>query len=381
MKRTQHHMNQLALPLPCYNQVWPTHGGKHLSGYVKKAQQLVQGFTYSPNAHADDEKLFNYLLNHAGYSRSAHHIVQVDAVIAFLGSHATPRSVADSLFRLTATKIDIAGYEPDPETGEMKPWVGSFSRLEFKYSGIRGGTIIYAFSSLLRETINLTDPPAPFALLDLSEVRQFKTVAGGRLYEWLSLKAHRKWDRGYQVTKEQFVRLLGDTRYTAIGPDGHIVIPRWDNYVKHVVNPAVQELREIAGFDVSVVFRRGNSQGRRIESILLTVMKKGKLTQALLDLELPHALPVSERALLRTVRVTRTAGERLVADRRVARRERAESEIGRGRSEDRERRRARRRGEMLRCGIVGDERGAAREPARHERWHLPCALLHRQPRR
>ena len=117
-------MNQLALPLPGYNPVLPNHAGKHISGYVKKAQQLIQGFTYSPNARADDEKLFNYLLNHAGWRREPYHSVQVDAVLAFLGSHATKQSIADSLWRLTATNIDIAGYEPDPETGEMEPFVG-----------------------------------------------------------------------------------------------------------------------------------------------------------------------------------------------------------------------------------------------------------------
>ena len=114
-------------------------------------------------------------------------------------------------------------------------------------------------------------------------MRQFKTVAGGRLYEWLSLKSHRKWDRSYQVTKQQFVMMLGDTRYTEIGPDGHIVISRWDNYTKHVVDPALKELRQIAGFDVSVFYKRGASQGRRIERIVLTAMRKSKLTYALLD--------------------------------------------------------------------------------------------------
>jgi hypothetical protein len=283
-------MNQLDLPQPAYNPIWPTHAGKHFHGYVKKAQVLVQGYTYSTTAHPDDEKLFNYLLNHAGFKRKAHYSVHVDAVMNFLGSHATRRSVAESLFRLAAAKIDIAGYEPDPESGQMKPWVGSFSRLEFKYSGIIDGTIIYSFSSMLRGTVDLIDPPAPFAMLNLNEIRQFKTIAGGRLYEWLSLKAQRKWDRSYEVSKEQFAMMLGDARYTQIGSNGHIVIPRWDNYTKHVVNPALQELREIAGFDVSVVFKRGNSQGRRIEAILLTVMKKGKESRWLLENEIPTTL-------------------------------------------------------------------------------------------
>ena len=68
-----------------------------------------------------------------------------------------------------------------------------------------------------------------------------------------------------------------------IGPDGHIVISRWDNYTKHVVDPALKELRQIAGFDVSVFYKRGASQGRRIERIVLTAMRKSKLTYALLD--------------------------------------------------------------------------------------------------
>jgi hypothetical protein len=56
---------------PGYNPIWPTHKGKHLHGYVKKIAILVRGYTYSTTAHPDDEKLFNYLLNRAGFRRNS----------------------------------------------------------------------------------------------------------------------------------------------------------------------------------------------------------------------------------------------------------------------------------------------------------------------
>lgn len=229
------------------NLVWENRGN------VKKANSVVM-HRAKGQLQAVDHKLFNYLLNRAYYKiRDPYHRIPVRDAIDYLGPDANINTVNESLRRLGEVHIEI-DYEE--MTGE-KRLVGMHF-LSYDTCRAVGGILTFVFDPLL---LPFLYEPKIYAQLSLQDLRNFKTLAGERLYEKMMLHHKRSYDRTWNVPIEELYEFCG------VPMDA-----RLDNFKKRVIDPAVNEVNEYAPFNLKVAFDGG--RGRKTNLAQFTIVAK-----------------------------------------------------------------------------------------------------------
>lgn len=222
-------------------------------GNVKKANSVVM-HRAKGQLQAEDHKLFNYLLNRAYYRiREPSHRIPVRDAIDYIGNGANINTVNESLRRLGEVHIEI-DYEE--MTGE-KRLVGMHF-MSYDTCRAVSGILTFAFDPLL---LPFLYEPKIYAQLSLQDLRNFKTLAGERLYEKMMLHHKRSYDHTWTVTLDEFFGFCG------VPPDS-----RLDNFKKRVVDPAVNEVNEYAPFNLKVEFDGG--RGRKTNLVKFTIVAK-----------------------------------------------------------------------------------------------------------
>jgi hypothetical protein len=229
------------------NLIWENRGN------VKKANSVVM-HRAKGQLQVVDYKLFNYLLNRAYYKiRDPSHRIPVRDAIDYLGPDASIHAVNESLRRLGEVHIEI-DYEE--MTGE-KRLVGMHF-LSYDTCRAVSGILTFAFDPLL---LPFLYEPKIYAQLSLGDLRNFKTLAGERLYEKMMLHHKRSYDHTWTVTIKELYEFCG------VPMDS-----RLDNFKKRVIDPAVNEVNEYAPFNLKVTFDGG--RGRKINLAQIMIVAK-----------------------------------------------------------------------------------------------------------
>jgi hypothetical protein len=228
-------------------------------GSIKKAAQVILA-RETGELELADRKTFNFLLSRVyGQLRlgeSAIHRVPVSEILDFLG-HSSNDRLHESLSRLGSVEI-LIDYIDDGVAHSSKAHY-----LSYDISKSKDGWVHFSFDAML---LRFLHNPKVFATLESSAVRRFKSTYGQRLYEIMALQLHKRvpvWDPSVDVFRE--VMAIGDS-YT-----------RFDNLRRRVIDPAVDEVNEIAPFSVDVEDVR-SGQGGRVVALRFTVAPKGPRT-------------------------------------------------------------------------------------------------------
>jgi hypothetical protein len=181
-----------------------------------------------------DHKLFAYLLYRAGSALHLpiHRIPMRDAC-DFVDSK--PETVIESLRRLGQVRIDIAYNSNDGW-----PHKAVLHFLSFDASSTRDGKLQYAFDPMM---LSVLKDPRVYAKLSILEVGEFESRAGLRLYQVMSLRAGCTYNRTWTVEVDELKAVLGAPPKM-----------RWGNFVKLVLQPAVEECNRVSRFNLKVEF-------------------------------------------------------------------------------------------------------------------------------
>lgn len=245
------------------------------SGTVKKAIQIVMAREQG-ELDLIDRKTFNYLINRVYSELRADeamvHRVAVADVLDFLGHTSTDR-LHESLARLSSVNI-LIDYQ---DTEGKRHSVGA-RYLSYDMTKASDGWINFAFDPIL---LRFLHNPKVFATISLAHVRRFRSVYSAKLYEIMALhqnRQHPHWEPG-----------LDQFRETMCVGEGY---ERFDNLRKRVIEVAVDEVNEVAPFNVDVEYIRAG-RGGRVVSVRLTALPKGPRT--LLEMSAAGGMTPSRR--------------------------------------------------------------------------------------
>lgn len=228
---------------------------KSQRGVFKKPSSVIMARN-SDGLELRDLKLFHYLLQRAYRNlldQSVHRIPVRDAM-EYLRLTSSSR-LHESLDNLGKVNIEIDYVD---QAGDPHTVVAHY--LSFDVSKAEDGVLHYAFDPIL---LDFLKEPRVYALLNIVPLQKFKTLHASRLYEVMQLNRnliHPTW----KVTVDEAREFFGvQTGYE-----------RWDNLRRRVIEKAVQELNDVADFDVEVEYIRGG-KGGRVQEIHFTPVIKG----------------------------------------------------------------------------------------------------------
>jgi hypothetical protein len=224
------------------NQVVDSAGGMK----VRKAEQVVMA-RESGEIDLIDRKLFNYLLKR-GYrtlqERTIHEVPVRDVLEYLRFTSTTPLN--ESLSRLGKANIEI-----DYRDADGSDHTSVLHYLSFDLSKTENGILQFAFDPIL---LKFLYQPKIYATLDLNTYRKFKSNYAAKLYEVMSMIARRR-DNVWSPTVQDMCDRLG--------------VPvtmrdRFDNLRARVIEKAVDEVNDLAEFDLTVDYIRGGRGGKVI---------------------------------------------------------------------------------------------------------------------
>ncbi|MHB8271417.1 hypothetical protein [Bradyrhizobium sp.] len=219
-----------------------------------------------------DHQIFSYLMQRAGAaagSPGVHRIPTHDA-LAYLGrSHS---DLVASLARLGNARIQIDGCD---DAGKQSIFICSMLS-----ANLRNGSLEYAFDSLL---LKYMDKPAVFSLLHLDELRRFRTMAGYRLFEYLSISfgLEAALVIPHRLTQTELHYIFGDFKQCSTkravekGRQIEIFQPaEWDRFNRATLQRAVEEFNQISTmFNVHAEVRHGG-RGNRVIEVVFSLRRK-----------------------------------------------------------------------------------------------------------
>lgn len=209
-----------------------TRGARAAQTYDRTFPKAIEAVTAKPlgDLNIADQKLFDYLLwlAHDALTSRPVHSVAVRDVLQYLGSGVRLADLEDSLRRLGNVNVEIT-YKNDGQ--EHTVFVHFLSA---DLCRAENGELRYAFDPILLTFLN---QPSVYAAINMMHVRSFRRIGAKRLYEHALLYVKR-YHPVWQVP-------LDDLRRVCDVSDGY---PRFDNFRKKVLEPAVAEVNAIAGF-------------------------------------------------------------------------------------------------------------------------------------
>lgn len=228
---------------------------------LKKAQEIILA---KPEGRLTLQclRLFHLFLYNAtlagrmGAGQGGIHKVSVSEMMEYTGVQSWER-LDEAMSTLASASLVLDYVDEDGVRNTSR-----VHYLSYHMTHSKDGWVNFAFDPLLLEFVY---DPKIYALMSMSDLHSFRTTAGQRLYELLSLRSGRQFAREWEVGIDEFREYLGI-------PAGEYM--RFDNLRARVIDPAVDEVNELAPFRVSIEYRRGG-RGGKVTSIKFVPSPKG----------------------------------------------------------------------------------------------------------
>ena len=257
-------------------------------GILRKAQEIILARS-DVEVSLRAKRLFNLLLYKAmstGRARAEQggmHRISVADMLEYVGGQQSWDRVDEALKTLAMSTLTLDYVD---ENGMRN--TSAVHYLSYHMTHSDDGWVTFAFDPLL---LRFVYDPKVYALMSLSDMRSFRTISGSMLYERLSLTVRRQFSTEWDVTVAEFRQYM-----CMCIPNGRY--SRFDNLRARVIEPAVDEINELAPFRVDVEYRRGG-RGGNVKSMVFRPVLKGASMLSGRDAALGKVLgKVSGKALL-----------------------------------------------------------------------------------
>ena len=213
---------------------------------VIKSLEVIR--TNNPEMDKADSDTFNYLLKRAYHNldKSSIHEIPVSDLLKFL-NHTSIQRIENSLKKLGSINITI-DYT-DNDTGAEHSVQTHY--LSYDVSKAENGILTYAFDPIL---LKFLWEPKVYARINIFNIRNFKSVYTGKLYEMAALYQNR-FHRSWELTVNDLKEFLGVE---------HNQHARFDNFKSKVIDKSVQEINEVAPYHLDYELIRGGRGGKVI---------------------------------------------------------------------------------------------------------------------
>lgn len=240
-----------------------------------------------------DRKLFNFLLAHAyrGLCKGdREHRVYLSEIRSFAAEirdgteEADNRRLKQSVKRLQRVLVEFNYLDSDRgRIWESSQLLGPCKTIE------RTGELVYTFPEQLAERLV---EPALYSFISLRVTYQFSSKYGLILYEVLKRYADRNSERPFWAVKTSELRSLLGCRDK---------LKDWKDFRRRALNPALEEINELAEFQVEMdeVRQGGGRGGGRVISVVFHVDRKERdvAEQTAAHLEKPKIQRRGEKAI------------------------------------------------------------------------------------
>lgn len=213
---------------------------------VIKSLEVIR--TNNPDLDKSDSDTFNYLLKKAysNLDKKSVHEIPVSDLLKFL-NHTSIQRIETSLKKLGSLNITI-DYT-DTETGAEHSVQAHY--LSYDVSKAENGILTYAFDPIL---LKFLWEPKVYARINIFNIRNFKSIYSGKLYE-LSALYQNRFNRSWEWSIAELKSYLG------VDQSQH---SRFDNFKSKVLDKAVQEVNEVAPYFLDFELIRGGRGGKVI---------------------------------------------------------------------------------------------------------------------
>ena len=227
---------------------------------LRKAREIILARTEG-EISLRQKRMFNLLLYRAmkaGCSQAGEggiHRISVSEMMEYVGGQSL-ESLEEILRSLSSASLTMDYVDDDGVRHTSR-----VHYISYHMTHSEDGWVYFAFDALLMKFIYV---PRVYALLSMSDMHSFKTVYGNELYEIMGLRVRKQFDREWEVGIDEFRQRMRikETDYT-----------RFDNLRARVIEPAVDEINEIAHFRLDVEYRRGGRGGKVMSMIFRPVLK------------------------------------------------------------------------------------------------------------
>jgi hypothetical protein len=231
---------------------------KH-SSVITAAHVVVEGgLTLKP----EDLSFFNYLLArvHPYPKQGFIYEIPIKEAMEFMRWDRTAK-VHASLDRLCKVNIEI-DYEKDGEHHSIRSHY-----LSHNSSHAESGLLKFAFDAIL---VQFLPDPKVYGSINVNRSHDLKSMGAKRLYEFGCMNRN-KYDTTWRLSVSEF-RSISETG------DKH---PRFDNFRRLVLDKAIEEVNNIADFDIAYETETAG-QGGTVSTIVFKILGKShaRLLQA-----------------------------------------------------------------------------------------------------
>jgi hypothetical protein len=200
--------------------------------YDRTFRKAIEAVTAKPQTPLQivDHKLFDYLLYiaHDALTHRPVHSVPVRDVLKYIGGGFRMADLEDALLRLGGVNVEIRYKD------EGQDHLAIVHFLSADLCRAENGELRYAFDPIMLTFLN---QPNIYAAINLMHARSFRRIGAKRLYEHALLyvkRYHPIWK--VSVAEVRAMCEVGDT------------YARYNNFRQKVLEPAVAEVNQIAGF-------------------------------------------------------------------------------------------------------------------------------------
>ena len=202
------------------------------TSYDRTFRKAIEAVTAKPQTALQivDHKLFDYLLYiaHDALTHRPVHSVPVRDILKYIGGGFRMAELEESLLRLGGVNVEIRYKDEGQEHLAIVHFLSAdLCRAE-------NGELRYAFDPILLTFLN---QPNIYAAINMMHVRSFRRIGAKRLYEHALLYVKR-YHPVWKVSLDELRRIceVGDA------------YPRYNNFRQKILEPAVAEVNQIAGF-------------------------------------------------------------------------------------------------------------------------------------
>jgi hypothetical protein len=200
--------------------------------YDRTFRKAIEAVTAKPQTALQivDHKLFDYLLYvaHDALTHRPVHSVPVRDCLKYIGGGYRVADLEDSLLRLGGVNVEIRYKD------EGQDHLAIVHFLSADLCRAENGELRYAFDPIMLTFLN---QPNIYAAINLMHARSFRRIGAKRLYEHALLYVKR-YHPVWKVSLEELRQIceVGDA------------YPRYSNFRRKILEPAVEEVNQIAGF-------------------------------------------------------------------------------------------------------------------------------------
>lgn len=241
---------------------------KHSAEGIVKAGEMIE-IRQSSDLSLQDRRILNVLIEHAGSQISSDEPHRVP-MARLRGRHKGAERVRDSIIRLMTTMVEVPANDSKGNAATLRATILAETTTTDDEDNPTG-EVSYSFSKTMRRVI---EKSSHWGRIKAIIMFSFTSKYSLALYELLCLRANLR-KTSEQIDLERFRALLGV-------PADKLTRP--PDFLRRVVNPAVEEINGLTDFTVDIYpIRRGGPTRGKLIAFELKWSKKS-------DTEWRHAL-------------------------------------------------------------------------------------------